>query len=145
MKKIAVILLILALLAGGGAFAYHQMMGASTLTEEVKVEIPEASSTDAIGAILAENGVVKSELGFKLQVKKDGAASELKAGTYHFKAGQYSLGDVVDCLMKGPAVSGVKVTIPEGYNQSQIVGLLVDAGLCTEEAFLEAAANCDFG
>ncbi|MGM9567590.1 MAG: endolytic transglycosylase MltG [Clostridia bacterium] len=145
MKKIAVILLILALLAGGGAFAYHQMMGASTLTEEVKVEIPEASSTDAIGAILAENGVVKSELGFKLQVKKDGAASELKAGTYHFKAGKYSLGDVVDCLMKGPAVSGVKVTIPEGYNQTQIVGLLVDAGLCTEEAFLEAAANCDFG
>ena len=131
MKKIAVILLIFALLAGGGAFAYHQIMGATTLGEEVKVEIPEASSTDAIGAILAENGVIKSELGFKLEVRKDGAAAELKAGTYHFKAQKYTLADVVACLVKGPAVTGVKVTIPEGYNQAQIVGILVDAGLCT--------------
>lgn len=145
MKKIVIILLILALLIGGGVFAYHQVMGSVTLTEEVKVEIPEASSTDAIGAILAEKGVVRSELGFKVEVKKDGAAAELKAGTYYFKAREYTLSDVVACLVKGPALSGVKVTIPEGYNQSQIIDLLVEAGLCTEEEFINAATNGDYG
>lgn len=145
MKKIVVIFVILALLIGGGAFGYHQLMGAATLTEEVKVEIPEASTPDAIGGILAEQGVIKSELGFKLQVRKDNAASELKAGTYYFKAQTYSLADVVACLQKGPAVSGVKVTIPEGYNQAQIIGVLTEAGLCTEGEFLEAAANGDYG
>lgn len=145
MKKVIVFLLILALLVGGGFFAYQHMMGAVTLSEEVKVEIPEASSTDAIGAILADNGIIKSELGFKLQVKKDNVAADLKAGTYHFKAGEYALSDIVAYLVEGPAISGVKITIPEGYNQGQIIGVLAEAGLVSEQEFLNAAAYGDFG
>lgn len=143
MKKVLVFLIIIALLAVGGFVGYRQVFGSVDIDGEAVVTIPEASSPTEIGAILKENGVIKSELGFKLELKKGDEASQLKAGTYHFK-GTYGLSDVVAALVKGPAISGVKITIPEGYNQTQIIALLVENGLVTEEDFLNAAANGDY-
>lgn len=145
MKKVLIILLILAILAGGAFFAYNFIMGSATLDSDITVEIPEGSTPDTIGAILADNGVIKSELGFKIQVKLDNAGPELKAGKYHFDAVEYSLKDVVAMLVQGPSAVGIKVTIPEGYNQAQIIDVLEEAGLVTEAEFLEAATNVDFG
>ncbi len=142
MKKIIVILLIVAIVAG--LCGYRWLTAPVTLAEETVVTVEEASATGAIGALLKENGVIRSELGFKLEVRKKNADGDLKPGTYHFK-GENSVGDVVDALVSGPAISGVKVTIPEGYNQKQIIDTLAEAGVCSEAEFLEAAANGDFG
>lgn len=143
MKKV-IVLLVIVLLLVGGVWYYTQMFGSVTMDSKVEVTIPEASTSAEIGAILKDNGVIKSTLAFKLQVKKDGVGAELQAGTYYFK-GTYSLNKVIDALVSGPAVSGVKVTIPEGYNQSQIIDLLVEKGLTTEADFMDAATNDDFG
>lgn len=143
MKKI-IALIIAVVLIVGGVWYYSHIFGSVTLNDEVKVTIPDASTSEDIGAVLADNGVIRSTLAFKIQVKKDGVGADLKAGTYNFK-GTYSLSDVIDALVKGPAVSGVKVTIPEGYNQKQIIELLVSDGLVTEDAFLDAAANGNYG
>lgn len=145
MKKVIVFLIILALLCGAGFFGYQYICGSVSVDQETVVAIPDASTPTAIGSLLKENGMIKSELGFKLKLRMEGCASELKAGTYHFKAGKYSISDVIAELVKGPAISGVKVTIPEGYNQAQIIDLLVDADILTESEFLEAAANGNFG
>lgn len=143
MKKI-IALIIAVVLIVGGVWYYSHIFGSVTLNDEVKVTIPDASTSEDIGAVLADNGVIRSTLAFKIQVKKDGVGADLKAGTYNFK-GTYSLSDVIDALVKGPAVSGVKVTIPEGYNQKQIIELLVSDGLVTEDAFLDVAANGNYG
>ncbi|MBQ4093277.1 MAG: endolytic transglycosylase MltG [Firmicutes bacterium] len=146
MKKVLIVLLILVILAaGGGFFAYNYFMGSATLDSNITVEIPEGSTPDTIGTILADNGVVKSELGFKVKVKLDKVGPELKAGKYHFDAVEYSLDDVIAMLVQGPPAVGVKVTIPEGYNQAQIIDVLEEAGLVTEADFLAAATNIDFG
>lgn len=145
MKKVIVILILLALIVGGGFFAYNFIMGSVNIDSEVVVDIPEGSSPDTVGALLAENGMIKSDLGFKIQLKIEGAAPDLKAGKYHFEAGEYSLSDVIAELVQGPPAVGVKVTIPEGYNQAQIIDVLEEAGLVTEAEFLDAAANVDFG
>lgn len=145
MKKVLVILLILALLAGGGFFAYNFFMGPVTLESDVELEIPEGSSSIAIGEILEANGVIKNELGFKVQLKLEKVGADLKAGTYTFEAGKYTLSDVIAKLLAGPPVVGVYVTIPEGYNQAQIIDTLEEAGLVTEAEFLDAATNIDFG
>ncbi|MBQ1252451.1 MAG: endolytic transglycosylase MltG [Firmicutes bacterium] len=145
MKKLLIVIVILALLAGGGFFAYNFFMGSVTIDNEVVVDIPEGSSPNTVGALLAENGMIKSELGFKVQLKLDNAAPDLKAGKYHFEPGEYSLSALIAELVQGPPAVGVKVTIPEGYNQEQIIDLLVEAGLVTESEFLDAAANVDFG
>lgn len=143
MKKV-IALLIAVVLVVGGVWYYTHIFGSTTISSKVEVTIPEASSSGEIGAILEDNGVIRSAMAFKLQVKKDGVASELKAGTYYFE-GPYSLSEVIDALVSGPAVSGEKVTIPEGYNQKQIIDLLVSKGLVTEDEFLDAAANGDYG
>lgn len=143
MKKV-IALLIAVVLVVGGVWYYTHIFGSTTISSKVEVTIPEASSSGEIGAILEDNGVIRSTMAFKLQVKKDGVASELKAGTYYFE-GTYSLSEVIDALVSGPAVSGEKVTIPEGYNQKQIIDLLVSKGLVTEDEFLDAAANGDYG
>ena len=54
MKKVLIVLLILVILAaGGGFFAYNYFMGSATLDSNITVEIPEGSTPDAIGTILA--------------------------------------------------------------------------------------------
>lgn len=143
MKKVIALLVIVVFVVGGVWFFTH-LFGSATVSSKVEVTIPEASTSAEIGAILKDNGVIRSELAFKIKVKKDGAASQLKAGTYYFE-GTYSLSEVIDALVSGPTLSGEKVTIPEGYNQKQIIELLVSKGLVTEDEFLAAAANGDFG
>ena len=143
MKKV-IILLIAVILMVGGVWYYSHLFGSVTLKNKVEVTIPEASTSEDIGAMLEKKGVIHSALAFKLQVKKKGVGAELKAGTYEFK-GNYALSDVIDALVKGPALSGEKVTIPEGYDQKQIIALLVSKGLVTEAAFLDAAANGNYG
>ena len=143
MKKV-IILLIAVILMVGGVWYYSHLFGSVTLKNKVEVTIPEASNSEDIGAILADKGVIHSAFAFKFQVKKDGVGAQLKAGTYDFK-GKYALSDVIEVLVKGPSLSGEKVTIPEGYDQKQIIALLVSKGLVTEAAFLDAAANGNYG
>ncbi len=143
MKKVIILLLVVVLMVSG-VWYYSHLFGSVTLKNEVEVTIPEASASEDIGVILAEKGVIRSALAFKLQVKKDGVGAQLKAGTYNFK-GTCALSEVIDALVKGPSLSGEKVTVPEGYSQKQIIALLVSKGLATEATFLDAAANGDYG
>jgi UPF0755 protein len=136
--------LIAVVLIVSGVWYYSHLFGSVTLANETEVIIPEASTSEEIGSTLEENGVIRSALAFKLQVKAESVASDLKAGTYYFK-GTYSLNDVINSLVSGPAISGQKVTIPEGYNQAQIIELFVSEGIVTEDAFLDAAANGGYG
>ncbi len=143
MRKLLVFLLFL-LVLGAAVCVCAYLAAPVTLDGETAVTVPENGTTDSIGALLRENGVIRSAAAFKVKVKMEGAGSELKSGTYYFK-GKNSLDDVVSALVTGPAISGVKITIPEGYNQSQIIATLTEAGVVTEEEFLDAAANGDFG
>ncbi|HMM05790.1 MAG TPA: endolytic transglycosylase MltG [Clostridiales bacterium] len=142
MKKI-IILLLAVILVVGGVWYYSHLFGSVTLKNKVEVIIPEASTSEEIGVILADKGVIRSAFAFKLQVKKNGVGAELKAGTYDFK-GTCTLSEVIETLVKGPALSGEKITVPEGYSQKQIIALLVSKGLVTEAAFLDAAANGNY-
>lgn len=145
MKKFLIILLVIVvLLAAVGFGGYQVLCGSTEVNGEVVVEIPEGSSVDMMATALADKGIIKSPLGFKLAVRLNHSAEDLKAGTYHFK-GKNSMQDVLAALIEGPAITGVKVTIPEGYNLSQIISTLVDAGVCTEESLLNALAYGEYG
>lgn len=141
MKKIIVtlILLIVAALIAVPSFLYF----APVTVDNVSLEIPEGTYSSEIAGILAENGVVRNKLAYKLYLKSSGEGNDLKPGKYVFD-GKYSMGDVTAALKKGGELNEIKVTIPEGYNQKQIIAVLVKKGLVTEEEFLAAAANEDY-
>ncbi len=141
MKKVIAITLIVAVLLAIVAVPVYQIFGRRDVSE-IRLEIPQASTSAAIGALLKENGVIGSPLFFKLYLKATGQGADFKAGVYDFN-GSYNLPDIAAMLKEG-GLAGIKVTIPEGYTLEQIAAALVKNGIVTEADFMEAAANGDY-
>lgn len=92
---------------------------------------------------LKEEGLIEYEWFFRL-------FSWFYKGDEKVKQGTYTLDSSMDYMalirsMRGTSSPGsavtVDVSIPEGYNVRQIIALLVENGVATEETLLDAAAN----
>lgn len=141
MKKIVipVIVLLLVIIMAIPAYIYL----APVKVDNATVEIPEASNSSQIGEILKDNGIIRSELAYKIYLRSSHSGSDLKAGTYTFD-GKYSMADVTEELKEGGELAEIKITIPEGYNLSQISQVLTEAGICSAQEFTEAVENGDY-
>lgn len=144
MKKIIIpiIILVLAVIIAIPVYTYF----APVTVSDVTVTINENANSGQIGAILEDSGVIRGELAFKVYLRRSGDGGSLKAGTYTFD-GKYSMADVTEELKKGgelPDDTEARVTIPEGYNLSQIAAVLEENGICTPEEFNEAVVNGDY-
>ncbi len=87
MKRILILLIALALLAGGaaGAWAYRDLHQPITHAKSGKyIEIPKGTSPSAIIKKLSDEGVIKHEWPVKLYLKSTGKGATLKAGEYDF-------------------------------------------------------------
>ena len=84
--------------------------------EQITVEVPSGSSTESIGILLVENGVIGSSNEFVNSVKQMDAASSLQAGTYEFTGGQ-PIEEIVEIIASGKTAG---LTIPEGFTLKQI-------------------------
>ena len=144
MKKALIIALVIVVVIAAAAVAIPLwQLNSSVDVADVSVEIPEGSTSTQIGAILADNGVIKNEFVFKLYLRLNDAGGDLKAGSYSFN-GSYTVGQVVDELVTGSAPAGVKVTIPEGYTTAQIAARLEENGVVSAAAFMDACQNGDY-
>ena len=100
MNKLKSGLVVLIILVLAGIIVYTSIFGkASSSDEEIKVEIPLGTGSSGIANILKENGVIKSELGFKVYIKIAGT-SEFQAGTYNLRANM-SLKEIAKSLQSG--------------------------------------------
>ena len=100
MKKLKSGLVILIILVLVAIVSYNSIFGkASSSDEEIKVEIPLGTGASGIAKILKENGVIKSELGFKVYIKITGI-NEFQAGTYNLRANM-SLKEIAESLQSG--------------------------------------------
>ncbi|MDY0339993.1 MAG: endolytic transglycosylase MltG [Coriobacteriia bacterium] len=93
----------------------------------VHVVIEQGSTTASIAQQLADLGVVKSVLAFRLHVQKIGVDGRLRAGEYDL-ATQMAYEDVIDLMLAGPSVDYVDVTIPEGFTAEQVAARLAARG-----------------
>lgn len=111
---------------------------------EVIIEIPEGADHGDVAKILKKNDVIEHRVLFSI------FASFTKRGAqYH--PGEYKINSNMDyramlrrLTSKKGVLNTVKVTIPEGYEVSQIVDLLVEKGVCERDALEDAVANTDF-
>ena len=105
---------------------------------ETFVEVVPGMGSRAIGALLAEHGIIRSRYAFDLwHVLRGGT---LKAGEYRFEQ-PATLAVVYNRLVRGDVYTQT-VTIPEGFNLFDIAQAVQDAQLGSKESFL-AAANQD--
>ncbi|HKY49317.1 MAG TPA: endolytic transglycosylase MltG [Acidimicrobiia bacterium] len=101
---------------------------------DVEIEVPPGASARQIGNILAEAGVITSANEFELEVRDQGIANQLRAGTYQLVTGM-GIDAVIPVLLRGPVADAYRVTIPEGLRVSEIIAILAEASGREVESF----------
>jgi UPF0755 protein len=109
------------------------------LAPEAIVEIPRGSSVARIARELADAGVVKSAVLFRLRARLTEARP--KAGTYGFDA-PMTMDEVLEVL-ETARIRHERVTIPEGLDLTQVAVRLVEAGFGSVRDFIEEMHRTD--
>jgi UPF0755 protein len=135
------LLLLVALLLGGGAWIYADLARPYKGYEgqEQFVDIPTGSGTGAMARRLADAGIVRSAQSFRLAVWLRGSGRRLQAGEYRFDR-PMTAGDVVDKIARGDVYVRA-LTFREGLNIREMAGVFESAGYGPAADFIEAAKN----
>jgi len=137
---VVLVLVLVLLVAAGAAFVWvqRQLDPPGDPGEPRPVVIAEGSTTDDIGAQLAEEGIISSELAWDWYLRVNGGGP--------FQAGEYQLGDdssissVIDTLSAGPAPPEERsFTLPEGLTLPETLDALAgeEGGLGLDRAALQ--------
>lgn len=106
--------------------------------ETVVVEIPKGASTEDIGQVLKENGLIKSVTIFKLRAHLSENGSKMNYGTFTLYKGM-CIPDIIDTLAGTYASRPTIIfTVPEGFSVQQIAKRAEELNLCSEKEFLKA-------
>lgn len=106
-------------------------------SSQIFVEIPQGTPTTKISSLLAQNGIVRSQLAFDLLHKVEGGT--LKAGEYSFDH-PARMTEIYRRLECGDVYT-VSVTFPEGSNLFDMAQRLQNAGFGPKSEFLVAARS----
>lgn len=142
MKKILIVLLVVAISGAGAAWWVGQQVGSAYrgfTGEEVFVDIPQGSSVTAMADRLAAAGVVSHPLVFRIAARMSGAERSLQAGEYRF-AEPATPSEVVGRLARGDVYTRA-VTFREGLTIWDMAEVFAAAGLGTAEDFLKEARD----
>jgi len=95
----------------------------------VVVRVPNGATTDDIGTLLADRGVVAHGFFFSLRAAIDGKRNKFQAGTFTL-AHDMSYADAIKALTAKPGQAPTfSVTIPEGRSRRESAPLLKQAGV----------------
>lgn len=138
MKKIIIILVLLAVVAG--AFVMTNGFG-FTSGDEQKITISAGMTGTQISELLYENNLIKSRIGFKIALKLSGKGQDIKVGEYTVAPGmQYN--EIIEILTGYSSAGLIKVTVPEGTKLKDVAKLFE---VCVPaEEFLDVARNGEF-
>jgi UPF0755 protein len=134
-RRFLVVVLLLGVLFG--ALAALDLTRPVTPAAETIVEVAPGMGTRAIGALLAQQHIIRSQYTFDLWHAVRGGT--LKAGEYQFLQ-TATLPAVYNRLVRGDVYTR-SVTIPEGFNLFDIAQAVQDARLGSRESFLTAASQ----
>ncbi len=133
------ILLIIAV-AAGGAFVWvqRQLDPPGEPGEPRALTIPEGSTSDDIGALLADEGIIASDLVWDWYLRINGGGP-FQAGLYELRDNS-AIADVIEVLEAGPApIEERSFTIPEGLTLPEVLDRLADpeTGLGLDRATMQ--------
>jgi len=131
----------LVLIALAGGYLYLRSIGvygASDPGEPVSITIPKGATFAEVGAILVDQGVIESELGWRIANYLDGGGDEIQAGEYELLTGLSARDALAALLESGPAGEEfVVVTFQEGLWLTEFAATLAAATDLSEEKFLD--------
>lgn len=107
----------------------------------IRVMIEPGANAGQIAAILADKGVIRSALFFRIYARRHQLEQKFMAGSYELKLSM-SLPEIAAKIAGGEADLDTSwFTVPEGYTIEQIADRLAEEGLIEREIFLEVAAQ----
>jgi UPF0755 protein len=143
-KKLAVLLLVLAVAVGGAAWWGHNRLVTpyrGFAGVEVFVDLPAGTSVSGMAERLAAAGVVRDALAFRLAARLSGQERRLQAGEYRFSDAA-APGEIVDRLARGD-VFVLPITFREGLTVREMAEVFADSGLGTVEEFRAASMRAE--
>ncbi len=148
MKKLLSVFLVLVLLAVAAAgfvfFDYTgDVKGGKGDSEKITVSVAKGSGANAVAGVLAENGIVKNEIYFKLYAKQN-PIENLQYGDFTLSA-DMSYEDIVKELTTVKNMrETVSITVFEGSTIIKISKIVEAAGFCTAQEFIDVVENTDW-
>lgn len=103
------------------------------------VRIPDGAPVREIARRLADAGVIRNALAFRVMSRLSGTDRHLKSGTYTLPLNKFTW-EITSELLRGQ-VNLVQVTFPEGLLLEEAAAIIGASGLTTERAFLNAARD----
>ncbi|MBF0224248.1 MAG: endolytic transglycosylase MltG [Desulfobacterales bacterium] len=147
-KKIAILILIFFIigvfvccLSALEIYSYSNRP-ASNEDKKSLINIYPGQSLNSIIADLIKIGAIESPFKFKLLARIKKADRKIKAGEYLLST-LMSPNEIIKKIVSGD-IALYKLTIPEGYNLSQIALSVENAGFSSAREFLEAANDLNF-
>ena len=116
---------VVAVLGAAGYWLYREAEGPGPLTEPRTVIVPPRSGIAAVGDLLADNGVIRHGLVFRLVAGLSSRGAALKAGEYEFPA-RVSVLQSLEIIAGGKTIKH-RLTIPEGLTSAEVMALLREA------------------
>lgn len=120
------------------------VLGLTTKDEEVTVTIPRDFTMGEVADILSDNDVIEFKLLFRIVAAISNADEKISAGTYVLNKNYDYRAIINGMTQSGGKMVEVEVTIPEGYNMTQVFELLEENSVCFAEDLWDTAANYDF-
>lgn len=111
-------------------------------TEQITVNIPIGTSTEKIGVILMDAGIISDESVFVMKSKIDNYDGRFKAGDYSLSPSM-SMDEIMALLLKGKDDT-LRFTIPEGYDIKKTTAVLTKDNLIDTEAFRKEISSGKF-
>ena len=107
--------------------------------QQFVVVVPEGRTPREVAALLAEEGLVSSELLMSFYLGL--APGPALAPGEHLIEGGRTPSELRAMLERSPDRPGKKIVIPEGFTRFAIADKLEANGICTRESFLRASAD----
>jgi len=142
-KRVVIWLLLLAVVVVG-AFAVWVALGAvqpykGYTADEQFVDIPPGSGPGAIGRHLADAGVIRDRLTFRIELLRSGAGRRLQAGEYRFDR-PMTVKEVIAKIARGD-VYLLPITFREGLTIREMAALYESRGFGSASEFITAASD----
>ena len=140
------VVLLSALLAAVGWLLASDLCGFNKEPLEATIEVTADDTVGTVADKLHDAGLINYKWFFRLFAAVANADEKIGMGTYTLSTEMDYRAMIVAMQNSGGNMSAdtVTVTIPEGYTVRQIISLLAENGVATEEALLDTAQNYDF-
>ena len=110
-------------------------------TSQIIFDIESGESGKTVASNLEEEGLIRSEWAFYWYLKENDLGSSIQAGRFVLSYSMSAI-EIAEAITDG--AGQLVVTIPEGYNISQIDDRLYELGLIKDDEFEYCAENCEF-